>query len=100
MYVKLQIGNWSRCLTDLLDNDSNDALEDKNELDDDRGQESSIKSFHLLSALSDLMMLPKDMLLDGSVRKEVCSYYSDPSIYIYIFQILLFVFFMSSHLPC
>ncbi|KAL7585629.1 hypothetical protein Lser_V15G42923 [Lactuca serriola] len=35
--------------------------------------DSSFKSFHLLNALSDLLMLPKDMLLDSTIRKEVCS---------------------------
>ncbi|OVA17540.1 EEIG1/EHBP1 N-terminal domain [Macleaya cordata] len=69
--LKNAIGNWSRWLTDLFHVDDNDPLEDQNELDDD-GRQSSFKSFHLLSALSDLMMLPKDMLLDRSIRKEVC----------------------------
>lgn len=50
----MQIGNWSRWLTDLFG------------IDDD-----SFKPFHLLNALSDLMMLPKDMLLDSRIRKEV-----------------------------
>ncbi|KAI3970295.1 hypothetical protein MKX01_023942 [Papaver californicum] len=66
--LKNAIGNWSRCLTDLLGKDDKEA---RNELDDCEC-ESLFKSFHLLGALSDLMMLPKDMLLDGSVRKEVC----------------------------
>lgn len=39
--------------------------------DDDERQDSSFKSFYLLNALSDLMMLPKDMLLSKSIRKEV-----------------------------
>lgn len=30
-----------------------------------------LKCFHLLNALSDLLMLPKDMLMDRSVRTEV-----------------------------
>ncbi|KAI3981690.1 hypothetical protein MKX01_020633 [Papaver californicum] len=66
--LKNAIGNWSRCLTDLLGKDDKEV---QNELDDCEC-ESLFKSFHLLGALSDLMMLPKDMLLDGSVRKEVC----------------------------
>lgn len=53
--LKNAIGNWSRWLTDLFG------------IDDD-----SFKPFHLLNALSDLMMLPKDMLLDSRIRKEVC----------------------------
>lgn len=62
-----QIGNWSRWLTDLfgIDDDSNE------EEDDDERQDISVKSFHHLNALSDLMMLPKDMLLNRSIRKEV-----------------------------
>lgn len=34
--------------------------------------DESHKPFHLLNALSDLLMLPKEMLLERSVRKEVC----------------------------
>lgn len=33
--------------------------------------EKSFKVFHLLHALSDLMMLPSEMLSDSSTRKEV-----------------------------
>lgn len=57
-----QIGNWSRWLTDLFG------------IDDDEENShvgTSFKTFNLLKALSDLMMLPKDMLLDTRVRKEV-----------------------------
>ncbi|KAJ8750149.1 hypothetical protein K2173_014064 [Erythroxylum novogranatense] len=69
--LKTAIGNWSRWLTDLFGMDDDDLLEEeKNE--DNEGEDSSFKSFHLLNALSDLMMLPKDMLLSNSVRKEVC----------------------------
>lgn len=39
--------------------------------DTDEREYASFKSFHLLNALSDLMMLPKDMLLSKSIRKEV-----------------------------
>ncbi|XP_026381987.1 uncharacterized protein LOC113276582 [Papaver somniferum] len=66
--LKNAIGNWSRCVTDLLGKDDKEV---QNEIDDCEC-ESLFKTFHLLGALSDLMMLPKDMLLDGSVRKEVC----------------------------
>lgn len=49
-----------------------DSLEEDNDRDDnDERQDTSFKSFHLLNALSDLMMLPKDMLLSRSIRKEV-----------------------------
>lgn len=72
MYCGSQIGNWSRWLSDLFGMDDADPLEDENDHDgDDERQDSSFKSFHLLNALSDLMMLPKDLLLSRSVRKEV-----------------------------
>nr|XP_043615508.1 uncharacterized protein LOC122587411 [Erigeron canadensis]XP_043615509.1 uncharacterized protein LOC122587411 [Erigeron canadensis] len=69
--LKNVIGNWSRWLTDLFGIDDDDTFEDEN---DDRrtNNDASFKSFHLLNALSDLMMLPKDMLLSSSIRKEVC----------------------------
>ncbi|XP_059644183.1 uncharacterized protein LOC132285959 [Cornus florida] len=75
--LKNAIGNWSRWLTDLFGIDDDDSLEDENDHyeDDDDGRkacDASLKSFHLLNALSDLMMLPKDMLLSRSIRKEVC----------------------------
>ncbi|XP_056169821.1 uncharacterized protein LOC115672870 isoform X2 [Syzygium oleosum] len=70
--LKNTIGNWSRWLTDLFGRDDTDLPEDESEYVDDEGKDSSFKSFHLLSALSDLMMLPKDMLLSRSIRKEVC----------------------------
>ncbi|KAK6928499.1 NT-type C2 domain [Dillenia turbinata] len=65
--LKNAIGNWSRWLTDLFGIDDDGASEDETD-----GDDTSFKSFHLLNALSDLMMLPKDMLLSKSVRKEVC----------------------------
>ncbi|CAH2055396.1 unnamed protein product [Thlaspi arvense] len=69
--LKNSIGNWSRWLTDLFGID-----------DDDGGSvdTSSFKTFSLLKALSDLMMLPKDMLLNTSVRKEVCPMFGAPLI--------------------
>jgi len=54
--------------------DDDDSLEDRDDADldsNDGSQSTSFKSFHLLNALSDLLMLPKDMLLSESVRKEV-----------------------------
>ncbi|KAK9067366.1 hypothetical protein SSX86_014693 [Deinandra increscens subsp. villosa] len=65
--LKNAIGNWSRWLTDLFGIDDDDYDVHENNKDD-----TSFKSFHLLNALSDLMMLPKDMLLSSTVRKEVC----------------------------
>ncbi|KAL2325152.1 hypothetical protein Fmac_024210 [Flemingia macrophylla] len=70
--LKNAIGDWSRWLSDLFSiDDSSESLEVSNE-DDEPKFESSFKPFHLLNALSDLMMLPLDMLADGSTRKEVC----------------------------
>ncbi|KAM1410568.1 hypothetical protein ACFX13_023665 [Malus domestica] len=79
--LKSAIGNWSRWLTDLFGMDDDDSLEDVNDDDDnDKRQDKSFKSFHLLNALSDLMMLPKDLLLSKSIRKEVCPAFSAPLI--------------------
>ncbi|THG01982.1 hypothetical protein TEA_002548 [Camellia sinensis var. sinensis] len=65
--LKNAIGNWSRWLSDLF------GIED-NDNDDNNGMECvrSFKTFCLLNALSDLMMLPPEMLADSSTRKEVC----------------------------
>lgn len=75
VYTYLQIGNWSRWLTDLFGMDAEDSAKDDQDDDadaDDRKEEiAESKSFHLLNQLSDLLMLPKDMLLDRAVRKEV-----------------------------
>lgn len=73
VYTYLQIGNWSRWLTDLFGMDAEDSAKDDQDADaDDRKEEiAESKSFHLLNQLSDLLMLPKDMLLDRAVRKEV-----------------------------
>ncbi|KAJ1417945.1 NT-type C2 domain [Sesbania bispinosa] len=73
--LKTAIGSWSRWLTDLFGMDDDDSLEDRD--DDSNGSENtSFKAFHLLNALSDLLMLPKDMLLSASIRKEVCPMFS------------------------
>jgi predicted nucleotidyltransferase len=69
-----QIGNWSRWLTDNLgidvDDSDNEDLDIGNGSDERRGA-AKAKSFQLLNELSDLLMLPKDMLLEKSIRKEV-----------------------------
>ncbi|KAK2636732.1 hypothetical protein Ddye_031524 [Dipteronia dyeriana] len=67
--LKNAIGNWSRWL------DDNDPLEDINGICDEMKStehEISFKPFPLLNALSDLMMLPFEMLADNSTREEVC----------------------------
>lgn len=77
--LKNSVGNWSRWLTDLFGMDADDSLKDQtNNEDDDRKTEAESKSFYLLNALSDILMLPKDMLMDRSIRKEVCSSISLP----------------------
>lgn len=53
--------------------DVDDFDTEENDQDDNKIPISvSFKSFHLLNALSDLLMLPKDLLLEKSIRKEVC----------------------------
>jgi 23S rRNA C2498 (ribose-2'-O)-methylase RlmM len=39
---------------------------------DDRRDAAESTCFKLLNELSDLLMLPKDMLLEKAIRKEVC----------------------------
>ncbi|RHN45042.1 putative EEIG1/EHBP1 domain-containing protein [Medicago truncatula] len=70
--LKTAVGNWSRWLTDLFGMDDDDSLKDKDDDIDNNDGNESFKAFHLLNALSDLLMLPKDMLLSASIRKEVC----------------------------
>ncbi|KAK8659509.1 hypothetical protein V6N13_029709 [Hibiscus sabdariffa] len=80
--LKNAIGNWSRWLTDLFGIDDNDGPEHSKEVGNDKnaGWESSLKTFRLLNALSDLMMIPSDMLADPSTRKELCPKFSAPLI--------------------
>ncbi|XP_049346118.1 uncharacterized protein LOC125810686 isoform X2 [Solanum verrucosum] len=70
--LKNTVGNWSRWLTDLFDIDDGESLKNSNEENGSKELDTSAKSFYLLNALSDLMMLPKDMLLSRTMRKEVC----------------------------
>ncbi|XP_059668481.1 uncharacterized protein LOC132313633 isoform X2 [Cornus florida] len=81
--LKNSVGNWSRWLTDLFGMDADDALkegEHSGEDADKQGGDAEPKCFHLLNALSDLLMLPKDMLIDRSIRAEVCPSISLPLI--------------------
>lgn len=50
-----------------------DSLDDLNEADNANktGHDAPSKAFYLLNALSDLMMLPFEMLADRTMRKEV-----------------------------
>ncbi|CAN4082301.1 unnamed protein product [Withania somnifera] len=79
--LKNTIGNWSRWLTDLFDIDDGESLNDvkgtdNSEENGSKEVDTSAKSFYLLNALSDLMMLPKDMLLSKTMKKEVCPAFS------------------------
>ncbi|XP_021893962.1 uncharacterized protein LOC110811709 isoform X1 [Carica papaya] len=81
--LKNSIGNWSRWLADMLGMDAGSSpKEDEKSSEEDYRQvgEDETKSFILLDHLSDLLMLPKDMLVDRSVRKEVCPSISLPLI--------------------
>lgn len=53
--------------------DDTDVPDNEDELTDHKGQEceTTFKAFRLLNALSDLMMLPSEMLADKSTREEV-----------------------------
>lgn len=52
-------------------NFDNSAKENVRKDDDLRGDDTAFKCFRLLNELSDLLMLPKDMLLEKSIRNEV-----------------------------
>ncbi|ESQ44295.1 hypothetical protein EUTSA_v10005822mg [Eutrema salsugineum] len=71
--LKNAIGNWSRCLAEMFDINTRDSVEETDLIE-------SEKSFSLLNELSDLLMLPKDMLMDLSIREEVCPSISLPLI--------------------
>ncbi|KAJ1257479.1 hypothetical protein BS78_K018800 [Paspalum vaginatum] len=73
--LKNVIGSWSRCLTDLFGMDMDDHPEVENG-DAESGFGESLKPFYNLNALSDLLMLPKDVLMDTKTRKELCPTFS------------------------
>ncbi|EFH56238.1 hypothetical protein ARALYDRAFT_483324 [Arabidopsis lyrata subsp. lyrata] len=68
--LKNAIGNWSRCLTEMfgMNSDDSSAKEKRNSEDD----HVESKAFVLLNELSDLLMLPKDMLMEIYIREEIC----------------------------
>ncbi|TYK29839.1 Nucleolar protein gar2-related isoform 1 [Cucumis melo var. makuwa] len=80
--LKNSVGNWSRWLTDMVGIDADDSSVDQHGSDDDIKPDGDGRphSFPLLNSLSDLLMLPKDMLTDRSIRKEVCPLISLPLI--------------------
>lgn len=69
--LKNAIGDWSRWLSTLFGIEENDSSGDNEDLLHDKAP-SPAKPFNLLNALSDLMMLPFEMLADPQTRKEVC----------------------------
>jgi hypothetical protein len=74
LLLELQVGNWSRLLTDMFGIDAEDCPEEyqeNGENDERQGGDGEPKPFVLLNDLSDLLMLPKDMLMDRQVRQEV-----------------------------
>ncbi|XP_028553935.1 uncharacterized protein LOC110093063 isoform X2 [Dendrobium catenatum] len=73
--LKNSIGSWSRWLTDWFGMDVDNSVDDEgidNKDDDRTTKDTKSKCFGLLNQLSDLLMLPKDMLLERKIRKEVC----------------------------
>ncbi|KAM0941572.1 putative nucleoporin [Dioscorea sansibarensis] len=68
--LKSSIGIWSRVLTDLCRIDV--EADKQNDDDDDKRRDVKLKRFRLLDELSDLLMLPKDNLLNDATRKEIC----------------------------
>ncbi|WCJ33938.1 hypothetical protein M5689_015269 [Euphorbia peplus] len=71
--LKNSVGTWSRLLTDMFGLDADDPVEeDKHDRDDVKKFNGQSKAFYLLNELSDLLMLPKDMVIDRTIRKEVC----------------------------
>ena len=71
--------------------------------DGENGISEVRKPFYLLNALSDLLMIPKDVLMETSTRKEVCPHYlfnkiSINLIIIYMYE--LFICVVSLKLFC
>jgi len=62
-------------LTDTFGIDAAVSIKDGQDAEDNgdgRRDAAESNCFKLLNELSDLLMLPKDMLLEKSIRKEVC----------------------------
>ncbi|KAJ9184735.1 hypothetical protein P3X46_004434 [Hevea brasiliensis] len=71
--LKNSVGTWSRWLSVMFGMDTDDSLkEDQHSCDNEEREDGGPKAFQLLNDLSDLLMLPKDMLMDRSIRMEVC----------------------------
>lgn len=72
--LKNSVGNWTRCLNEFFgsDADTAEAVGQNSQSGDGKHSGYGPKCFPLLNELSDLLMLPKDMVMDRSVRTEVC----------------------------
>ncbi|KAJ1290172.1 hypothetical protein BS78_02G223200 [Paspalum vaginatum] len=73
--LKNSVGNWSGWLTDTFGIHAAGSEKDGQDGEvtgDDRRDTTESTCFKLLNELSDLLMLPKDMLLEKTIRKEVC----------------------------
>lgn len=72
--LKNSVGNWSRWFSDHLGMEMDSLPTDDPETNDHNDQiiHAKTKCFCLINELSELLMLPKDMLTDRSIRKEVC----------------------------
>ncbi|XP_057543601.1 uncharacterized protein LOC130821858 isoform X1 [Amaranthus tricolor] len=72
--LKNSVGNWSRWFSNHLGLELDTLPSDDPETNNDDHQTTRAKTkcFCLLNELSELLMLPKDMLMDESIRKEVC----------------------------
>lgn len=62
--------NWSTWLSALVSCKDRVPAEFRSSLPDDADDEEPVQ-FNLLKATGDLLMLPKDILLDSEIRKEV-----------------------------
>ncbi|RAL51816.1 hypothetical protein DM860_010534 [Cuscuta australis] len=82
--LKKSIGTWSRWLTELFGMSVDESGEDALGNTENRGGGNERNHFNLLNALSDLLMLPKDMLMDSTIRMEVC-----PSIHLSLLKRIL-----------
>ncbi|KAI5443443.1 uncharacterized protein LOC127124121 [Lathyrus oleraceus] len=79
--LKTVIGKWSRWLSDLYGMNEEDSIENNDgSNNNEQKKHKSFNSFTLLNSLSDLLMLPKDMLLCASIRSEVCPMFTAPLI--------------------
>ncbi|KAK9725737.1 hypothetical protein RND81_05G165500 [Saponaria officinalis] len=72
--LKNAVGNWSRWFEDTIGVETGHFSEDHDsEANDDHpGSKTKTECFRLLNELGDLLMLPKDLLMDSCIREEVC----------------------------